>query len=492
MTFGRRGAGALALACIAAAAGGCEQDSVFDAVVEVKLGSVNAEIAVDGAAQLVDDRSLRFGTAGTVEALHAAEGEAIQEGELIAELDGGPLDVALAKAEADLLAAADTLEELRAPPSAADLELAQAAVQDERDALAHAEGAVDVASATGAKSIDDARDVREEAYEAYRYVFRKYYGFQPSDDQILDAPPQILASQDNPPVLKYWGTLIPSVARQSDIDAELEAAWLAAREAANRYARAVADDGKALLNASKAITQARANLRAAEERLQALENGPDAAAVRRAEAAHAAAQQAVQAAIDALSGALLTAPFDGTLLELTIAPGDSVSRAAVVGLFADTQRMEVVALVDELDVLRVAVGQRASISPITSPFDAFEGVVTAVGQLPAPGPTVRYPVTLAAETGGLRDGMRVAVEIELERKTDVIVLPIGAIQRDGLEYVVQVVDEDGLTSRRKVRIGAYDQFNAEITSGVREGELVVDFATPTSQSSFLRDGRPLR
>ena len=492
MTFGSRAAGALALACIAAAAGGCHQDSVFDAVVEVKLGSVSAEIAVDGAVQLADLRSLRFGTAGTVEALHAAEGKAVQEGEVIAELDSGPLDVALARAEADLLAAADALEELRATPSAVDVELAQAAVEDERDALAHAESAVDVATATGASSIDDTHDVREEAYEAYRYVFRKYYGFQPSDDQILDAPADILASRDDPPVLRYWGTLIPSVARQGDIDAELEAAWMAARDAANRHARAVSDDGKALLNASKAITQARANLRAAEERLQGLEDGPDAVAVRKAEAAHAAAQQAVQAATDALTGARLTAPFDGTLLELTIEPGDSVSPAAVVGLLADTQRMEVVALVDELDVLRVAVGQRASISPITSPFDAFEGVVAAVSQLPAPGPTVRYPVTLAAETGGLRDGMRVAVEIELERRTDVIVLPIGAIQRDGLKYVVQVVDEDGLTSRRQVRIGAYDQFNAEITSGVHEGELVVDFATPTGQSSFLRDGRPLR
>ena len=336
-------------------------------------------------------------------------------------------------------------------------------------------------------------DLREEAYEAYRYVFRKYYGFQPSDDQILDAPPDILASQDNPPVLKYWGTLIPSIARQSDIDAELEATWMAAREAANRYARAVcrrwqgAPERFQSHYASACQSTRRGGTPAGARRrlLTRLPCGRRKPPTRRR-------SRAVQAAIDALTGARLTAPFDGTLLELTVDPGDSVSPATVVGLFADTQRMEVVALVDELDVLSVAVGQRASISPITSPFDAFEGVVAAVSQLPAPGPTVRYPVTLAAETGGLRDGMRVAVEIELERRTDVIVLPIGAIQRDGLEYVVQVVDEDGLTSRRQVRIGAYDQFNAEITSGVREGELVVDFATPTGQSSFLRDGRPLR
>lgn len=484
-----------ALLLLAAACGG-GGERVFDGVVEVSRGDVVVSVSANAHVQLADPRALRFSVAGTVASVAVREGGRVEAGQALAALETDALDLAALKADADLALAQEALDTLLASPDPADLALAEAAVADAEHALDNAQAVSAAAAPKQTNAADAAETARAGAFDAYRRVFRTYYGFQPGANEMTDAPARILERRGNPGVLSYYNNgLFPVEVRQSDVDDALTAAWERARASDHAYADALLALESAQTTAARAVTQARQALRVAEERLAALNEPPSPAAVLKAQAARAAAQLAADNAHANREAATLVSPIAGTITSLSIEPGVPVGAASIALTVADPALLEVIALVDQRDVLLVREGQPAVVSTPTALLDAATGRVASVGLLPAAqGQSVRYPVTIALDDAAalpLRPGMEAFVSIEVERRADVVVVPLGAVQRDGRQFVVRKVAEDGLTDRQVVVLGAYDDFNVEIVRGVREGDVVVDFSTIVTQSDFLRDGRPL-
>ena len=488
-------AAASALLLLAAACGG-GGDRVFDGVVTVSRGDVVVTVTANGGARLADPRALRFGAAGTVASVAVREGDRVEAGQTLAALETDALDLAALKADADLALAQEALDALLQSPDSADLALAEAAAADTERALGGAQAALAASAPKQTNAADAAEIALGDASDAYGLLFRTYYGFQPDVDEMTDAPTLILERRGAPAILAYYRGLFPVEVRQSDVDDALNAAWEKVRAAGRAYADALLALESARTTAARAVTQVRQALRAAEERLAAIQEPPTPAAVFKAQAARAAAQLAADNAHANREAAALTSPIAGVVTSLRLEPGDVVGPASTVAAVADPALLEVVALVDQRDLLLVREGQPAVLSAQSAPLlEAASGRVTAVGLLPAgQGPSVRYPVTIALDDPAvlpLRPGMEAFVSIEVERRDDVAIVPLGAVQRDGRQFVVRQVAEDGLTDRQVVVLGAYDDFNVEIIRGVREGDVVVDFSTVVTQSNFLRDGRPL-
>jgi multidrug efflux pump subunit AcrA (membrane-fusion protein) len=97
------------------------------------------------------------------------------------------------------------------------------------------------------------------------------------------------------------------------------------------------------------------------------------------------------------------------------------------------------------------------------------------GQLPG-GQSPSNPAVPAIK---LKDGLSVTVNIMVQQKKDVLLIPSRAITRKSGENTVQVV-KDNVTETRKVTTGIYDETNTEIIEGLSEGEQV---AITTSSSS---------
>jgi len=230
-------------------------------------------------------------------------------------------------------------------------------------------------------------------------------------------------------------------------------------EAEQQYAAAKAR----LAVASKALELA--ETRYVEEQRQAR------AEVTRAQSAHRNAQ--VQ-----LSYATITAPIDGVIASVSTEEGETVAAGMQAPTFVtivDLDRLQVDAYVDEVDIGKVRVGQRAVFTVDAFPVQEFAGRVTAIypkAVIQENG--VNYDVVLDIVTpyrGLLRPEMTAAVTILLESRTGVLAVPAKAVQRERGKSVVYVA-VNGRAEPREVKVGWRDGAWIEVASGLQEGQTV--------------------
>jgi len=232
-----------------------------------------------------------------------------------------------------------------------------------------------------------------------------------------------------------------------------------------------------------------------------------------------------------LSRATLTAPIDGTILELSHKVGERIRGSDfsedVVMLMGGLTDMEVKAEVGEHEVVAVHIGDEAAVDIDAIPDKQFKGHVVAVGknaQIKNPGTdaevtTFFVRVGLDVPPEGALPGMSSAVSISTATHDNVVMVPIqavtsreakkkeekaapregeikvagsggatAAVAANGKDdpptkaatgkpkpvKVVFVVDKDGVAQMREVQTGIASRTDVEILSGVNEGDTVVD------------------
>ena len=173
----------------------------------------------------------------------------------------------------------------------------------------------------------------------------------------------------------------------------------------------------------------------------------------------------------------IRAPFDGIVTDLSVKPGDSISRDEVLASVVSSKMYAQVAL-NEVDAVSVQVGNKAKLS-----FDAFseeeiEGSVSRIDTIgSAEQGVVYFYVEIAMESfpNMLKPGMSVSAEIIAQSKEDVLTIPVSAIRtdRDG-EYAYKARTSQGEEyDRVSIQTGISDGIVTEILSGVSLGDRVV-------------------
>jgi len=282
----------------------------------------------------------------------------------------------------------------------------------------------------------------------------------------------------------------------SDLDARLRQAQatLEAQRAQVAQADAHADAAKKTAEREKSLAEKGAEPQQMADDAEARSKEADAAA----QASHAQLDQAsaaLQVAKVARSHAELTAPFDGLLADLTVDPGDELTVGAVVFQVVDDSRLRVEAPIDEADIGKVQVGQKASLRLDALPDHPIAGVVSRMD------PTVRRDEkgarTLKLEVEvlnlkdavekGLRPGMSANVDVRVAEKPDLVNLPTNVIVGRGTRRTVFVV-ENGVAREKPVQVGLASWERSEILSGVSEGQEVVS----SLNAKGLADGVPVK
>jgi len=190
-----------------------------------------------------------------------------------------------------------------------------------------------------------------------------------------------------------------------------------------------------------------------------------------------------------LEKAVLVAPFDGVVADITITEGKDVSTAALaipaISL-VDTSEVEMRGFIDEIDISMVKAGQAANITLDALPDEEINGSVAFVSLV---GTTlagiVVYDTTIALENpvDEIRDGMTATAEIIIERRDDVLLIPNRALWGTWENpWVLVLVDEQ--QEEREITLGLTDGISAEVLSGLEEGEKVV-LPAPGEQPSFF-------
>lgn len=194
-----------------------------------------------------------------------------------------------------------------------------------------------------------------------------------------------------------------------------------------------------------------------EEKVDLLADGPDPDQVTILETQLAIAQSR-------LDSILVEAPFDGTITILSVQPGDIVGVGSQALQIDDLSEMYLDVQISEIDIPMVAVGQGAALV-----FDAyfentFNGEVTQiapVGQNVQGVVEYTVRINLSDADDRIKPGMTAAVNIVVDRKEDVFVVPNDAIVSiDGQEHVF-VRRNDGYESV-EVELGSYSDFYSEV------------------------------
>jgi membrane fusion protein, macrolide-specific efflux system len=167
--------------------------------------------------------------------------------------------------------------------------------------------------------------------------------------------------------------------------------------------------------------------------------------------------------------------------DVTVKVGDRMQAGGKLATLAPTQSLVATADVSQLDVAKLKVGQR-----VTLTFDALDGAATSgtVDEI-ADSPTssdssagtttvVQYPVTvrIGKLPTGDRTGMTGQASVVTTSRRNVVVVPSSAIGGTTANPTVQVV-QDGTTVTRPVVVGLVTTQGSEILTGLQAGEQVV-------------------
>ncbi|MDR7415495.1 MAG: efflux RND transporter periplasmic adaptor subunit [Armatimonadota bacterium] len=227
-----------------------------------------------------------------------------------------------------------------------------------------------------------------------------------------------------------------------------------------------------LLAAQAAVRQAEAQLRQARQ--SALQEPARAAELLAAQAAVRQAEAQLRNAQDRVRETLIRAPVGGFISALSVQVGQSVIGSTQGG--TPVMRIAVVepvlakVLVDEVDIPRIQPGMRATVRADALPDQTFPATVLSVSpNAQINNNVVQYEVTLQVTDPGhrLRLGMTVQAEFTLLHRSGVLLIPREAVRGQGVLVVV-----NGELHPRRVELGQTDGRMVEVRSGLREGETV--------------------
>lgn len=172
---------------------------------------------------------------------------------------------------------------------------------------------------------------------------------------------------------------------------------------------------------------------------------------------------------------IVRAPADGVVFNLPRRVGEPVGEGQLVASVSDPDHRGVRVRVDQPDLPRVAVGQRLVVSFDGLPQRRWNGKVTLVspGLREIDGRQVGEILGEISDSASrLPPNASVNVELVVGEKKGALVVPRGAVGRDGERRFVWVL-ADGRARRRVVTVGLIAPNDVEIVSGLSEGERVL-------------------
>ena len=220
------------------------------------------------------------------------------------------------------------------------------------------------------------------------------------------------------------------------------------------------------------------------------------------------ARASLEGARDSLEKTTIRAPLSGMITALPVHEGEVAvigtmnNPGTVLMTISDLSVMEADLAVDETDIPRLAVGQRATLTIDAYPEATFEGVVREVGSSPIrPGSEAaaltgsvtteaidfEVKVSLHDPPDGVRPGFSVSAEVETGRVVGVPVVPIQAlVTRDAdapeegepvlapgaVEEGVYLLDGDKIRFT-PIEAGLAGSLEIEVASGLTAGQEIV-------------------
>lgn len=194
----------------------------------------------------------------------------------------------------------------------------------------------------------------------------------------------------------------------------------------------------------------------------------------------------------------IRSPLDATVISVFAQSGQTLAttqQVPVLMKLADIDTMKVNAKVSEADVIHIQAGAPVVFTLLGEPGYQFHGQLDAVKLAPvhitdvteSANNAIYYYATFKVPNSQqkLRISMTAAVTIILDKRENVLTIPLSALGRMIAQdqYYVTVLRADGEKEQVAVKIGLKDEAKVEILEGLAEGDEVVLSVGVTSASN---------
>ncbi|MCE4555201.1 efflux RND transporter periplasmic adaptor subunit [Roseateles cellulosilyticus] len=182
-----------------------------------------------------------------------------------------------------------------------------------------------------------------------------------------------------------------------------------------------------------------------------------------------------------LSYTRITAPMDGTVVNLPVQAGQTVIAVQVTPVMltlADLDTITVRTRVPESDIQSIRIGQIARFSTLSGEGKRYEGRLRVIQPVPERvGNAVFYNVLFDVDNRDhtLFSDMTVQVDIETGTARQVLAMPIVALGERGKDgrFTVQLLDAGNQQAPRQVKTGLQDGARVQVIDGLKAGDKVL-------------------
>lgn len=406
--------------------------------VQVERRTIVESISATGSVTSSDSKSITVALSNVeVESVNVEVGDTVQTGEVICVMDSEDVEENLAnakkslnaadnKSSLDLTAAQRQLDEA---VNTKDIDL-QRANDEISDAYTDYENAVeDMEDAESA--LEDARDeakAKKESYESALNAYNSMVSGGTVSGSDADGGYQELKSRLDQAAEAYKAA--------QEAEAKADSVYESAKDQANSlyktYEKQVEsrDDKERSDNSSVSSRQ------------ESLQNSKISAST-----SGISEKQQVKTYEQQLENCTVTAPISGVVTQLNVEAGDTYNGSAIA-VIENIESYEVTAEIDEYDISKVEIGQKAVIKTNGTGDEELDGTVIRIAPRATAGSNVTYTVTISIDTpnDALRMDMTAKISIIIKSKENVLSVPYESVQEDeDGNYFIQVVDNDSRT-----------------------------------------------
>lgn len=216
------------------------------------------------------------------------------------------------------------------------------------------------------------------------------------------------------------------------------------------------------------------------------------------------AENQLSSAKKSLDDYSVTAPISGTVITKNAKEGDNINAtyANPLAVIYDLSKIKFQMKVDELDVLKIHVGQEVKVTADALEDVEMIGHITNISlEAITNGGVTEYPVTVEMnEVGALLPGMNVSAAIVLEEEKNALCIPVDALMRGDMVYVKneegQETDAEAIAAgvpagfhEVTVQAGLSSDAYVQILSGLKEtDEVYVPRAELTDMYGLIMGG----
>ena len=180
----------------------------------------------------------------------------------------------------------------------------------------------------------------------------------------------------------------------------------------------------------------------------------------------------------------ILAPIDGTLTAKNVQIGqiissgiNNVSGGTTMLTLSDLSRIFIIASVDESDIGKIHLGQKAEITVDSYPGDLFHGQVVQVGTRGInKSNVVTFDIKIEIVKNNkslLKPEMTANVKIISKEKSNILLIPNEAIEFSQEGPKVKIVLPNNTIISRPIVLGLENEGVTEVVEGVKEGETVL-------------------